>query len=157
VPRQQGARPNRKPKGNGEWRCHGIKSPVFEGPLTVRPPLRTDHGTASPVAGIKKNNPKANQSQFPQNTARHNGLRITCSPDCNAETYQVARQPGAVKSKRDRRATAPGGNNPAEYKAAKCMRLLCGAFGRHDEINFTIKDMQQRYLLCQALTSVRGI
>jgi hypothetical protein len=62
LSRQQGARPSRKPKGSGEWRCHGIKSPVFEGPLNVRPPLRTSHGTTSPVAGIKKNNPKANQS-----------------------------------------------------------------------------------------------
>jgi|GEM_PF-4255804 len=39
----------------------------------------------------------------------------------------------------------------------KCMRLLCGAFGRHDEVNFTVEDMQQGYLLSQALTSVGGV
>jgi hypothetical protein len=73
LSRQQGAGPIMWPKCVGERRCHGIKSPVFEGKLTVRPPLRTGHGTTSPVTGIKKNNPKANQSQFPKNTARHNG------------------------------------------------------------------------------------
>ena len=66
LSRQQGARPNRKPSGNGEWRCHDIRSRAFESPLDIRPPLRTSHGTTSPVAGITSNNAKANQSQFPQ-------------------------------------------------------------------------------------------
>ena len=41
-----------------------------------------------------------------------NGHCITRSPDSNAETHQVARQPGAVKLMRVRRATAPGSNGP---------------------------------------------
>ena len=38
-----------------------------------------------------------------------------------------------------------------------CKRLLCGTFGRHDEINLAIKDVKQGDLLRQAFASVRGI
>ena len=36
----------------------GIKTTVFRASLTVRPPLRTSHGTTSPVAGIQTQQPE---------------------------------------------------------------------------------------------------
>ena len=58
-----------------------------------------------------------------------NGERITCSPDSNAKTYQMARRPGAVKLMCIRRATAPGSHNPTEDKAGKFMRELASSRG----------------------------
>src|ERR1039457_2046199 len=54
----------------------------------------------------------------------HNGWRITCGPHSTAETRRKARQPGAVKLMRVRRATALGSENLSENKAGKFMRLL---------------------------------
>jgi hypothetical protein len=54
-------------------------------------------------------------------------LCITRSPDSNAKTHEVPRQPGAVKLMRVRRATAPGSNDPSGNKAGGFMHVLGGA------------------------------
>ncbi len=54
-------------------------------------------------------------------------------------------------------ATAGASQDLAFHTAAFCKRLLCGTFGCHDKINFAIKDVKQRDLLSQTLTSVGGV
>ena len=53
-----------------------------------------------------------------------NDYCITRSPDSSAETHRGARQTGAVKLMRVRRATAPGSNDLSENKAAEFMQEL---------------------------------
>jgi len=53
-----------------------------------------------------------------------NGYCITRSPDSNAKTRQTARQPGAVKLMRVRRATALGSHDPPTRKAVGFMQEL---------------------------------
>ena len=50
--------------------------------ITVRPPLRTTHGTTSSVAGIKKNNPKANQTNSPKIRHGITGLAFSGGTPC---------------------------------------------------------------------------